>query len=205
MELLSAVVSIVETLVLGVIVLAALLVVLVIAAALMPRDNPLRQLLAALATPIGVMVGSAVIAIPVEFIPIIDALYDIASLLFIGYSWLNFFREARVLWPRLSEAVTPSAAGQWNSAGAWRADAGARLGAPEEEPRQQGGSAGRHGGEMSRKEAIDYLALSEPLTLGDLTRAHREFLKRNHPDAGGSTYPMQLANIARDVLMQDFR
>ena len=55
-------------------------------------------------------------------------------------------------------------------------------------------------GRLSRAESLALLNLTEPFTGDDVKRAHREAMLRNHPDKGGSTYLMQLINLARDSL-----
>ena len=59
----------------------------------------------------------------------------------------------------------------------------------------------RHAGRLSRTESMALLNLAEPFTGDDVKRAHREAMLRNHPDRGGSTYLMQLINLARDSLL----
>jgi hypothetical protein len=102
MEIVTALLHFVEFLIVSVIALAVLLVVLLVAISMLPKDNPPRQMLVALTKPVGVMVGAGVIGTPIEFIPGIDALYDIAALVFIAYSWIKFARQAGVLWPSVA-------------------------------------------------------------------------------------------------------
>jgi hypothetical protein len=102
---------IVETIVYGVVALVALLVVLLIAVSRLPKDNPLHQLLAALVRPVGLMAGAGVVGVPVEFVPGIDVVYDVAAFVLIVLSWLKFFRTARGIWPQIlshAAAAAPS-------------------------------------------------------------------------------------------------
>lgn len=70
----------------------------------------------------------------------------------------------------------------------------------EREARRE--SDAREGGNLSRKEAMDLLGLSEPFTPDDVKRQHKAIVQREHPDHGGNTYIMQLANRARDTLLK---
>jgi hypothetical protein len=55
---------------------------------------------------------------------------------------------------------------------------------------------------MTRAEALQVLGLSESATERDIVRAHRELIRKVHPDTpGGSTYLASQINQARDVLL----
>jgi hypothetical protein len=57
-------------------------------------------------------------------------------------------------------------------------------------------------GAMSRTEALLVLGLAEGATKRDIVRAHRELIRKVHPDTpGGSTYLASQINQARDVLL----
>jgi hypothetical protein len=101
--------QIVQAIIYGIVALVALLVVLLIALSRMPKDNPLHQLLGALVRPVGVMVAAGVVGVPVEFIPGIDVIYDIAAVVLIAFSWLKFFKTARGIWPQLLSKVAAAA------------------------------------------------------------------------------------------------
>jgi hypothetical protein len=138
----------------------------------------------------------------------VDAIADTAGAGYLCYRWWKYHREATrggylnaEYWLTYAKAAAAAFVSQMEA----RDAAGDDAPHEDEARRQERESDDRHSGHMSRKEALDYLDLAEPFTLAELTRAHHEFLKRNHPDAGGSTYVMQLANIARDVLMEDLR
>ena len=60
----------------------------------MPDDNPLKRILSALSYRVGVTVAAGVIAIPIEPIPGLDALYDFAVPIALIWYWFTFFREA---------------------------------------------------------------------------------------------------------------
>jgi hypothetical protein len=63
------------------------------------------------------------------------------------------------------------------------------------------GSSVRAGG-MGLEEAYRVLGLGPGATRDDIQAAHRELIKRNHPDQGGSTYIAAKVNEAKDVLLK---
>lgn len=121
--------QIIETVVFGIVALVALLVVLIIAVSFMPKENPLRQLMAALARPVGVMVGTGVVSLPLDIFPPLEGVYDIAALIFIIFSWLKFFKVARGILPQIfSHAPSAAPSGDPNiSAGEYFARAQGAL------------------------------------------------------------------------------
>jgi hypothetical protein len=72
------------------------------------------------------------------------------------------------------------------------------------------GSAWRHSeqsspnsprGDMSRREALDVLGLTEGATPEEVRSAHRRLIQRVHPDVGGSADLAARINRAKDVLL----
>jgi hypothetical protein len=68
----------------------ALLVVLLIVVARMPRENPLRQLLAELCRHVAVTLAAGAVAIPIEPIPGLDVAYDTLVPIALLYFWIKF-------------------------------------------------------------------------------------------------------------------
>ena len=73
-------------------VMFALCIVLLVVVSKMPDDNPLKRILNALSHRVGVTLAAGMIAIPVEPIPGLDALYDIAVPIALIWYWFTFFR-----------------------------------------------------------------------------------------------------------------
>jgi hypothetical protein len=94
MDALSFIGEIVRDLLIFVGAMFALLVVLIIVVSKLANDNPLKRVLSALCYRIGATAAAGLVAIPVEPIPGLDALYDIAIPLLLIWYWFTFFRDA---------------------------------------------------------------------------------------------------------------
>jgi hypothetical protein len=95
-------------------VCCALLVILLIVVARLPRDNPLRQLLVELCRHLAVTLAAGAVAIPVEPVPGLDVAYDTVVPLALLYYWGRFaWRVFTILSHR--NAPTPPARGQSTS------------------------------------------------------------------------------------------
>ena len=94
MGLLSAIAEIFRDLLIFVAVMTALLIVLIVVVSKMPDNNPLKRLLTALTYRVGATAAAGAVAIPIEPIPGIDALYDFAVPILLIWFWFTFFRDA---------------------------------------------------------------------------------------------------------------
>ncbi len=72
-----------------------------------------------------------------------------------------------------------------------------------------GGDSGPRAGAASRSMTVDeaylVLGLSPGATREDVQTAHRNLMKRFHPDQGGSTYLASQVNEAKDVLLKHIK
>jgi hypothetical protein len=114
MEVLSTIAStiaeIIRDLLIFVAVMTGLLIVLVVTVSKMPDSNPLKRFLTALTYRVGATAAAGALAIPIEPIPGIDAMYDVAVPILLLWYWFTFFRDMilRGGW-RPSPASQPSA------------------------------------------------------------------------------------------------
>jgi DnaJ-class molecular chaperone len=54
---------------------------------------------------------------------------------------------------------------------------------------------------MSRQLALEILGLTDAASEADIIHAHREMMRRLHPDRGGSDYLAKKINAAKDHLI----
>ena len=72
----------------------AMCIVLIVVVSKLPDQNPLKRLLNALTYRVGATLLAGVVAVPVEPIPGLDVLYDLAVPIALIWYWLTFFRDA---------------------------------------------------------------------------------------------------------------
>jgi hypothetical protein len=94
MDALSFIETVIRDLLIFVAAMVVLLIVLVGVVAVMPDTNPLKRILTALSYRVGATAAAGLIAIPIEPIPGLDGLYDIAVPLVLLWYWFTFFRDA---------------------------------------------------------------------------------------------------------------
>jgi hypothetical protein len=86
--------EIIRDLLISVGVMFALCLVLIVVISKMPDDNPLKRILTAFSFRVGATLAAGAVAIPVEPIPGLDGLYDIAVPIALIWYWFTFFRDA---------------------------------------------------------------------------------------------------------------
>jgi hypothetical protein len=93
MSVLLTVAEIIRDLMIFVVAMTALLIVLIVVVSKMPDDNPLKRILSALSYRIGATAAAGALAIPIEPIPGLDGIYDIAAPIVLIWYWYTFFRD----------------------------------------------------------------------------------------------------------------
>jgi hypothetical protein len=110
--MLDTMMEIIRDLLIFVGVMFALCIVFIVVISNMPDDNPLKRILTALSYRLGATLTAGAVAIPVEPIPGLDVLYDIAVPIALIWYWFTFFRDAlrssggRAAAPRTSSSQT---------------------------------------------------------------------------------------------------
>ena len=102
MELLTAITEIIRDLLIFVAVMTALLITLIVVVSKMPDSNPLKRLLVALTRRVAATALAGAVAIPIEPIPAIDAVYDFAVPILLIVYWFTLFRDAHRVTPMRS-------------------------------------------------------------------------------------------------------
>src|SRR5215469_8579895 len=108
MDILSFVELIVRDLLIFVGVCLALLIVLLIVVARLPRENPLRQLLGEVCRHLAVTLVAGAVAIPIEPIPGLDVAYDTVVPLALLYYWGRFAWRVFSLLSRRNAPTPPA-------------------------------------------------------------------------------------------------
>jgi hypothetical protein len=94
---------------------------------------------------------------------------------------------------RLLEAYLDRRFSGWRSANDTHANSGGS---------RPGEGGARHAGAISEDEAYEILGLKRGAAAADIARAHRDLMKKLHPDLGGTTDLAARVNEAKDVLMR---
>ncbi|QGM44948.1 J domain-containing protein [Methylocystis heyeri] len=94
---------------------------------------------------------------------------------------------------RLLEAYLDRRFAGWRGAG--QGQQNARSGA-------SGGGGGSRRGSITEDEAYEILGLKKGAPASEIARAHRDLMKKLHPDHGGTTDLAARVNEAKDVLMR---
>ena len=93
-EMLVTIMEIIRDLLIFVAVMFSLCIVLIVVISKMPDDNPLKRILTALSYRLATTLAAGTVAIPIEPIPGLDVLYDIAVPIALIWYWFTFFRDA---------------------------------------------------------------------------------------------------------------
>ena len=98
MDFLSAATHVIDDLLIFIGAMAVLCVILLVIIARLPAGNPLKRVLVAFCYRMAATLGAGIVAIPIEPIPGVDAIYDVAAAVGIVIYWLSFFiAAARIL------------------------------------------------------------------------------------------------------------
>ena len=86
--------EIIRDLLIFIAVMFAMCIVLIVVVSNLPDENPLKRILAALSYRIGATLLAGAVAVPIEPIPGLDVLYDLAVPIVLIWYWFTFFRDA---------------------------------------------------------------------------------------------------------------
>lgn len=112
---------------------------------------------------------------------------------------MELYRECRSVDPdgaRLLEVYLDRRFSGWRQAGDAQGDAGSAA--------SGGVGPKRWGGSISEDEAYEILGLKKGAARQDIARAHRDLMKKLHPDLGGTTDLAARVNEAKEVLMRRY-
>lgn len=70
-----------------------LLIALIVVVSRLNDENPLKRVLSALSYRAAATLAAGAVALPFEFVPGIDAVYDIAAPIGLVWFWYTFFRD----------------------------------------------------------------------------------------------------------------
>jgi hypothetical protein len=116
-DILSTISEIIRDLLIFVVVMTAMLIVLIVVISRLPDENPLKRVLTALSYRVGATAAAGAAAIPVEPIPGLDGIYDIAVPALLIWYWFTFFRDlVRMRSARSSRRQEPKQIGPDNKA-----------------------------------------------------------------------------------------
>jgi hypothetical protein len=93
MDVLSFIAEVIRDLLIFVGAMTALLIGLIVVISRLSADNPLKRVLTALCYRVGATAAAGLVAIPIEPIPGLDGIYDIAVPLLLIWYWFTFFRD----------------------------------------------------------------------------------------------------------------
>jgi hypothetical protein len=85
--------EIIRDLLIFIAVMFALCIVLVVVISKMPDDNPLKRILTAFSYRVAATLAAGAVAVPIEPIPGLDVLYDVAVPIVLIWYWFTFFRD----------------------------------------------------------------------------------------------------------------
>jgi hypothetical protein len=83
----------VEVILVFIFALIALFVALLIVVSVMPKSNPLKMILAALAHRVGATAGLMMLDPVATTVPVIGEVWDIATIVWLIYFWYTFFKQ----------------------------------------------------------------------------------------------------------------
>lgn len=93
--MLSTFAEIIRDLLIFVGLITSLLIVVLVVIANLPSANPFKHLLRLLAYRLGATAAAGMLAIPIEPIPGVDALFDLGAPVLLIWYWFTFFRDMR--------------------------------------------------------------------------------------------------------------
>lgn len=88
-----------STLVYGFLILIAMVMAFMVVVSLLPYDNPLRFLLGAFVKRVAATGAVAFVDVPALGVPVLGEVFDVGTLIFLGYYWYTFIKEAQLALP----------------------------------------------------------------------------------------------------------